>query len=81
MMWPFSRCNRYRHADPVVVGLGVEIRGDVRLNDLRPYVRFYLECRRCGAMGDKLRETGKFYSVPSDLILNGLMWDEPEVAP
>jgi hypothetical protein len=76
-MWPFSRCNRYRHAAPRVVGLGVEIRGDIRLNDLKPYVRFYLECKRCGATGDKLREAVKTYHKPDDLILDGLIWDEP----
>ncbi len=75
-MWPFSRCGRYHHADPVLVAIGVEIRGDPQLNDLRPCVRFYLECRRCGATADKPREAGKFYCAPDRVILDGLVWDE-----
>jgi hypothetical protein len=77
-MWPFSRCSRYRHADPVVVGLGAEIRGDIRMNSLKPWVRFYLECRRCGATAERLREAVQTYHTLDDLVLNGLDWDEED---
>ncbi len=76
-MWPFS-CTRERHRAPRVVALGVEIRGDPLLNNLRPYVRFYLECKQCGAEGERLRETGKTAVTPNDLIVSNLVWEEAE---
>jgi hypothetical protein len=75
MFWPFA-CRRQQHRAPRVVALGVEIRGDPHLNDLKPYVRFYLECQKCGAKGDKLRETGKTFTTPEHLILTPAYWDE-----
>lgn len=74
-MFSFFRCNRYRHTTPRVVAINTEIRGDPLLNNVRPYVRFYLECKRCGATGTKLREAGKTYHTPEGLILDGLVWD------
>lgn len=76
MFWPFA-CSRERHRDPRVVGLGVEIRGEVALNNLRPYVRFYFECKKCGATGDRLREAGKMAHTLDDLTLP-FVWEERE---
>ncbi len=75
-MWPFAHCTRERHAAPRVMALGVEIRGDVQLNNLKPYVRFYLRCKRCGATGDKLRESGKTEITLDGLILSSVVWDK-----
>lgn len=75
--WPFG-CTREQHRSPRVVGLGVEIRGDVRRNDLKPYVRFYLECRACGMKGDKLREAGVTFHSLDGLILDTAYWRERE---
>lgn len=75
--WLFG-CTQERHRAPRVVGLGVEIRGDARLNDLKPYVRFYLECTKCGMTGDRLREAGTTLHTPDGLILDGAYWQERE---
>jgi hypothetical protein len=69
-------CTRERHREPRVVALGVEIRGDARLNNLRPYVRFYLECQKCGMTADRLREAGKTMVTPDNLILTTI-WEQP----
>lgn len=76
-LWPFA-CTQERHRSPRVVGLGVEIRGDVRLNNLKPYVRFYLECQKCGRTSDRLREAGKTFHTPDGLIVDGAFWEERE---
>ena len=75
MIWPF-RCTRERHREVRVMGLDVEIRGDVRMNDRKPYVRFYLECRACGMTADKLREAGMTAITLDGLVLNGVIWEE-----
>jgi hypothetical protein len=75
MVWPFV-CRADRHLAPRVVALGVEIRGEPQLNNLRPYVRFYLECKKCGREATRLRETGKTWTTLHGLILDGVIWEE-----
>lgn len=75
--WPF-RCSRWNHRAPYVEALSAEIRGDPHLNNLRPYVRFYLKCKGCGATADVLRETGKVWLTAYDLIVNVAIWEEPD---
>lgn len=70
-------CTRDRHRAPRVVALGVEIRGDVRLNGLKPYVRFYLECQKCGMTANTLREAGKTFATPDNLISRTALWEQP----
>ncbi len=74
-------CNQERHAAVRVVALSVELWGDPMLNQVRPYVRFYLECKRCGATGTRLRETGKAYHRPQDLIVDGVYWEDQPAPP
>ena len=72
-MFGWLPCRKDDHRDWRVVGLGVEIRGS-DLNNMKPYVRFYIECVRCGATGDRLREAGKHWVRPRDL-LDPVIWD------
>lgn len=73
MLW----CTQDRHRAPRVVALGVEIRGDPCLNNLRPYVRFYLECQKCGMTANTLREAGKTWTTPDGLISSTAIWEQP----
>ena len=75
-MLSLFRCTRERHRAPRVVALGVEIRGDPQLNNLRPYVRFYLKCRKCGMTAWRLREAGKTEITLDGLVLENLIWEE-----
>lgn len=73
------RCRPYRHVDPCVVGVGVEMRGEVQLNNVRPCVRFYVKCRKCGLVGDRLRDVGKAAYRPDDLVMP-VWWDTEDAS-